>query len=47
MASYLLFKKEKKIGDMIHEKFKKKRKMLKKRHYLQQLLESHFWSEKR
>ena len=49
MASYLLFKKIKnKIGDMIHEKFKKKKKkMLKKRHYLQQLLESHFWSEKR
>ena len=36
---------------MIHEKFKKKKekkgKMLKKRHYLQQLLESHFWSDKR
>ena len=29
---------------MIHEKFKKeKRKMLRKRYYLQQQLESHFW----
>ena len=38
------FEKKKKIGDMIHEKLKKKnRKMLKKRHYLQQQLETHFW----
>ena len=37
---------KKKIGNMIHEKLKKKnRKMLKKRHYLQQQLESHFWPE--
>ena len=33
------------LGDMIHEKFKKTEKMLKKCHYLQQL-ESHFWPEK-
>ena len=35
--------------DIIHEKFKKKknRKMLKKRHYLQQQIESHFWPRKR
>ena len=39
--------KKKKFGDMIHEKFKKKRKMLKKRHYLQQQLELHFWPKKR
>ena len=45
-ASYLLF--WKKFGDMIHEKFKKeKRKMLRKRYYLQQQLESHFWPRKR
>ena len=37
----------KKFGDMIHEKFKKKnRKMLRKRHYFQQQLESHFWPRK-
>ena len=42
MVSYLLFWKF--FGDMIHEKFKKeKRKMLRKRYYLQQQLESHFW----
>ena len=35
--------------DMIHEKLKKKKKIkiLKKRHYLQQQLESHFWPRKR
>ena len=38
-------KKKKKFGDMIHGNLKKK-KMLKKRHYLQQQLESHFWPEK-
>ena len=43
MVSYLLFRKF--FGDMIHEKFKKTEKMLKKCHYLQQL-ESHFWPEK-
>ena len=47
MASYLLFWKtiwrEK---DMIHEKIKNK-KMLKKRYYLQQKLESNFWPGKR
>ena len=42
MASYLLFWKF--FGDMIHVKFKKKK--LKKRHYLQQQLESHFLPEK-
>ena len=48
MASYLLFLNF--FGDMIHEKFKKKknrkRKILRKRHYLQQQLESHFWPGK-
>ena len=47
MASYLLFWKtiwrEK---DMIHEKIKNK-KMIKKRYYLQQKLESNFWPGKR
>ena len=50
MASYLLFKKKKNWRYdpwKIQKKKRKKRKMLKKRHYLQQLLESHFWSEKR
>ena len=37
----LFFKKN--SEDLIHEKFKKNRKMLRKRHYLQQQLESHFW----
>ena len=39
---------KKNSGDMTHEKFKKKRKrkMLKKRHYLQQQFESHFWPGK-
>ena len=32
---------------MIHEKFKTNRKMLKKWHYLQQQLESHFWPGKK
>ena len=32
---------------MIHEKFKTNRKMLKKWHYLQQQLESHFWLGKK
>ena len=36
----------KKFGDMIHEKFKKNRKMLRKRHYFQQQLQSHFWPRK-
>ena len=50
MASYLPFN-EKKIGerkkDMIHEKkIEKNRKMLKKRYYSQQQLESHFWPGK-
>ena len=31
---------------MIHGNFKKKKKMLKKRHYIKQQLESHFWPEK-
>ena len=47
-ASYLLFWKI--FGDMIHEKFKiqkKKKKKLRKRHYLQQQIESHFWPRKR
>ena len=44
MASYLLFKKN--YGDMIHEKFKKKKKKLRKRDYLQQQFESHFWPGK-
>ena len=50
MPSYLLFWKN--FGDkkdMIHEKYKKKKteKCWKKRHYLQQQLELHFWSGKR
>ena len=47
MVSYLLFKKKKNSGDMIHEKFKTNRKMLKIWHYLQQQLESHFWPGKK
>ena len=42
MASYLLFKKN--SGDMIYEKFKKKK--LRKRDYFQQQFESHFWPGK-
>ena len=44
----ILFALLKKIfGDMIPEKFnKQKRKMLRKRYYLQQQLESHFWPGK-
>ena len=47
MASYLLF--WKKFGDRKGYdpwKIQKNRKMLKKRHYLQQQLESHFWPGK-
>ena len=43
----ILFSLLKNSGDMIHEKLKKKNwKMLKKRHYLQQQFELHFWPGK-
>ena len=45
MESYLLFWKKKWRYDPW--KSQKKRKMLKKRHYLQQQLELHFWPRKR